>query len=147
MSAGEQLTKLCSWVEQANVAVEAPLLRALRTMPLPRSSARHQRPLGGSELEALRSDGYRTLVRGCLSALLPCRLSWSCSCPRGSVHAAILLRHVSGPSISGAGAPLGGITADSLAEITLCTWSALGAGDPLPARRVEHQQDGPAGPR
>ncbi|KAL4423903.1 hypothetical protein ABPG75_001204 [Micractinium tetrahymenae] len=59
---GDQLTKLRSWVEQASIAVEAPLLRALRTMPLPRSSARHQRPLGGSELEALRSDGYRTLV-------------------------------------------------------------------------------------
>ncbi|KAL4434797.1 hypothetical protein ABPG77_005324 [Micractinium sp. CCAP 211/92] len=59
---GDQLTKLRGWVEQAGASVEAPLLRALRTMPLPRSSARHQRPLGGSELEALRSDGYRTLV-------------------------------------------------------------------------------------
>lgn len=67
--AGEQITKLRSWLEQATVRCEAPLLRALRSIPLPWATTRHQRLLAGAELEPLRSDGYRTLVRASCSRL------------------------------------------------------------------------------
>lgn len=61
--AGEQIPKLQAWLEQATVLCEAPLLRALRSMPLPRAAGVRPRLLAGAELEPLRPDGYRTLVR------------------------------------------------------------------------------------
>jgi hypothetical protein len=61
--AGEQIIKLTAWLGQGAAAGEAPLLRGLRSMPLPRSSGRQPRLLAGPELEPLRADGYRSMVR------------------------------------------------------------------------------------
>ena len=61
VATGEQIVKLCSWLAAAHAVCEAPLIRALRSAPLPRASNK-QRMLAGPELEPLRSDGYRTLV-------------------------------------------------------------------------------------
>jgi hypothetical protein len=68
LPAGNQVEQLAAWLEQAPIACEAPLLRALRSMPLPQAAPGRQagtakRLLAGPELEPLRLDGYRALVR------------------------------------------------------------------------------------
>ena len=64
MATGDQIGRLLGWLEAAGAPIlcEVPLLRALRSMPLPWSSGSQPRALAGPELEPLRSDGYRTLV-------------------------------------------------------------------------------------
>lgn len=64
--AGDQIGRLLGWLESAGTPIqcEAPLLRGLRSMPLPWSAGSQPHALAGPELEPLRSDGYRTLVRG-----------------------------------------------------------------------------------